>query len=105
MPDSVIYKQVESEEVTVSSTAIGLTAAKYANAMFAVMRVEDANIRFDCVNTPTATSGFLEKDGGTPFEVWGENDLAGFQAIRTANTNAKLTVLYFAIEGRYTFNL
>lgn len=45
------------EDLTVSTTAVGFTAATFAGATKATVYVEGAPVRFRITGTPTATSG------------------------------------------------
>lgn len=50
------------EDLTVSGTAVGGTAATYSNANYATILVESASVRFK-FGTPTATSGDVLNPG------------------------------------------
>jgi hypothetical protein len=96
MLTNVALPATDYEEVTVSSTAVGLTAAKYHLYERAVIRVlsNSINYRRDG-GVPTASSG-LTQAADTTFNIFGQRDMAGFLAIRVTN-DAKLCVTY---EGK-----
>ena len=89
------YRQIDSEQITVATTAIGLTASKLtANLVYAICRVSTAEIRITCKGTPTASAGGVIKGTDEEFEVWGEPDLKGFLAIRTGSVSGKVDVIF-----------
>lgn len=90
------------ESLTVSSTAVGLTASKYTqtsatlptiSAKFALITVEDDAIRFRTDGTdPTTTEGHKLAAGDTLLlDCW--DDIRRFKAIRVT-TDAKIRVSY-----------
>lgn len=93
-----------SETITVTGSAIGLTASKinagsgHAGAVYAMCRNEGAQIRFTvdpAVTVTATTNGALVNDG-----EWlpGLNDpslLGNFRAIITGLTTSKLQCFYF----------
>ena len=87
------------EVVTVGAAAVGLTAGTYTDvdevARGALLRVEDADIWFtlDGATTPATDAGVLLKDGET-LTLDSPSDIKNFSAIRTASTDAKLSVQY-----------
>jgi hypothetical protein len=96
-----IIKSYDAEQITVSSAAIGFTAAKIKHesngsihpreAMFSV---ETDQIRFRLDGTdPTAAIGHLASAGET-IKVTGEADIRAFRAIRVS-TDATIFATYF----------
>jgi intracellular sulfur oxidation DsrE/DsrF family protein len=90
-----------SETITVSSAAVGFTAAKYttatSNALMAVALVENDAIRFwDDTQTPTASVG-RKVAAGVEFQVCGVLSIRQFRMIRVA-TDATVTVSYYKGE-------
>jgi|GEM_PF-1048132 len=83
------------ESVTVTNTAIGLTAATYLDATRAEMTLENAQIRIrdDGVN-PTSSEGHPVEVGDI-ISLTSAAQIAGFKAIRTGSTNGVLKVTYF----------
>lgn len=71
------------ESITVSSTAIGGTAATIANKHHAVITVETAQIRYTVDGTtPTATVGHIADDGNV-IKLESADEVQKFRAIRT----------------------
>lgn len=87
-------KQINFETVTVGATAVSLTTATLAGAVYAQVYVSDARIRYTCSGTPTASSG-APADIGDIIEIFEMSDITGFKAIREGSTSAKIDVLYF----------
>jgi hypothetical protein len=86
-------KPVGYEQVTVGTTAVGLTVPPGATK--AVIRVDAQPVRFrDDGTNPTSSTGFLFKDNDI-FEAYGESILQG-KFIRDGGTNATLNVLYYS---------
>lgn len=89
-----------TESITVSSTAIGFTAAtinpqRRIKPDKAVFTVETAAIRFTVDgSTPTSTVGFLAQIGDI-VTINGEHDIKKFRAIRTDSTDATIQPIYF----------
>jgi hypothetical protein len=87
------------EILVVSDTAVGFTASKFApkagaEATYALVTVEDDDIRYWLDGSaPTSSLGHLVPDGNT-FEIHGPDNIRNFRAIRT-NTDATLQVSYF----------
>lgn len=103
--ENTTYKQIASETITVSSTAVGFTAAKIEGALFAECYLESADIRIWLDGTaPTSSTGRLIFDG-TPFQIWDRSNMVNFKAIRTGSTDAKLTVMFFAVDGIRNWSL
>jgi len=102
--DNVTYKQVESETITVSDTAVGFTSDKLTSAtLFALCYVEGADIMIDCANTPTSSTGIPIKNGQW-FKIW-MADIPNFKAIRKDSTDATLYVLYYELDKQWSVNL
>ena len=100
MPVSV---QRGDETITVSTTAIGLTAAELVEAVHsAIIYVESgANIRFNATQDPTAagTEGSPLVYVGGRIYVSGGRDLASVKFISATGADAVIRVLYFG-DGR-----
>lgn len=94
-----MYLAVAHESITVADTAIGFTAAQLARTGGQVIGVfltaETAQMRY-CVDGTTATStvGHLLETGDI-MELWGQNSLKNFSAIRTGATSGAIKVTYF----------
>ena len=72
------------ESLSVSSTAVTLTAATYEARPYAFITVETAQIRFRLDGTaPTATEGHLAEPGDI-IHLRNHDQLEDFQAIRTS---------------------
>lgn len=86
---------VTGEVVTVSTVAVGLTAATYLHAMSAVIQVQDQPIRWRIDGTaPTSSVGFVAGEGAEIF-LDCYNEIVNFKAIRgTADGDATLQVTY-----------
>lgn len=81
------------EQVTVSTTAVGLTVP--AGTIRAVLVVEDQPLRFRLDGTnPTSTVGMLAK-ADKEIEIFSKEVLEAFKAIRDGGTDAVLSVHYF----------
>lgn len=86
-------KPLGYEQVTVSSTALGLTVP--AGAERAVFGVEAQPLRYTTDGTiPTASLGFLVK-ADVSFEIYGSKALRDFLAIKDDATDAILNVNYY----------
>jgi hypothetical protein len=85
------------EQITVSSTPIGLTAAKYGQLRNALITVETNDIRFtlDGVTVPTSGGAGIKLFVGQSLTLGYQNDLSKFSAVRDSGTNAKLSVTYY----------
>jgi len=82
------------ESVTVSTTAIGFTAATYKDADVAIITVEDANVRFRIDGTaPTTTEGHIAYEQDVVM-LRNQADIANFQAIRDDAVDAILKVSF-----------
>ena len=88
------------EEITVSTTALSLTAATYkptghTRAGYALITCENAAIRFtmDGVTTPTSSVGHLLA-AGSSVELESPNTISHFQAIRDGGSDALIQVSY-----------
>lgn len=96
------YHCYDQNVITVSSTAIGLTAAKIAPAgkpyradMISLLVATDS-IRYttDGAVTPTSTVGSLIPKDGLPIIIYGADAIAAFLMIRVT-TDAAVNVQYF----------
>ena len=88
----------DTEEISITSLAIGLTAAKLVTSpkpKEAFIQCETAQCRYYYINgvDPTSTSGILLNPYDT-VRIKGALNLNNFKAIRTGLTSAKLTVIY-----------
>lgn len=94
----IIYDAFNKEILTVSSSAVGLDAAKYnppngIAAQKALITVEENDIRYWYDgSTPTGSEGHLGAVGAV-IELEGANSLKNFKAIATG-ADAKLMVTY-----------
>lgn len=101
-----LYYPYDYEDVTVSSSVIGLTESKYKVdseigknsidyfARRAVITVEDAAFRYRYDgDDPTASVGHAAANGSVIVLV-GEQAISQFKAIRTGGTDATLRVTY-----------
>lgn len=87
------------EAITVSTTAIGFTAATISptnapGAKSAFCSVEAQPIRYRLSGTPSAGSGH-PKLAATDLTVVGINNMLTFRAIRSGGTDATLSCTYF----------
>jgi hypothetical protein len=85
------------ETLTVTNSATPLTVATYAaspGATWAVITVEDANLRWWASGaTPTTTQGHLAQPGDV-ITLSDPNEIRRFRAIRAGDTDAVLQVSY-----------
>lgn len=86
-------KPLGYQQITVSTSAVGLTLPK--GAIRAVVGVEAQPLRYrDDGTNPSASVGYLVVAGGT-VEVYGSTALSKFKAIRSGGTDAVLNVNYY----------
>ena len=86
----MIIHHIATEQVTVSNTAIGLTAAKintargdgFLRVIYADIQVQDDQVyvTFDGSTTPSATAGEIWNPGDKK-RVWGRGNLANLSFI------------------------
>ena len=82
------------EAITVSTTALSLSAATYVGYRTAVITVEDFAVRFRVDGTnPTATEGHLVNAGGK-IVLGSADEIVQFRVIRQSSGDAKLRVSY-----------
>lgn len=82
------------ETLTISSTAVALTAATYAGARAALITVEDASVRYRFDGgTPTSSVGHVA-DAGDIITLETANELVAFKAIRKDGSDATISVSY-----------
>lgn len=81
------------EQVTVSSTAVGLTPPAGASRAVCVVEAQPLRYREDGTD-PTATVGFLAV-ATTVFELPSKTAIDNFKAIRDGGTDAVLSVNYY----------
>jgi hypothetical protein len=96
------YQAFDYESITVSTTAVGLTASKFnsyaAYEIKAYMTLETAQIRWRLDGTnPTSSEGHL-LEVGTNLTVEGYKNLSQFKAIRTGTTDGVLKVTYMIVK-------
>lgn len=86
---------ITRERLTVAGTAVPLTAATHVGAQFATLTVETAAIRFTLNGTaPVAgTTGHLVS-AGQIIELYGREQIVGFQAIRDTGVSAAIEATY-----------
>ena len=86
------------EALTVSSTAVSLTAASYVNATRAIISVETNDIRFTLDGVTLPTSGGvgikLPKDAVYPDILTSKAAIKNFKAVRASATDATIHVTY-----------
>lgn len=90
------------EQITVSTTAIGFTAAEIststAKAVYAYVAVQTNAVRYlDTGNNPTAGVG-IPAAAGAFIGVCGVTNVANFKAIRSGGADATLDVIYYRAE-------
>lgn len=82
------------EDLTVAATAVGFTAATYAEANYATVYVEGGPVRFRLDSgTPTASVGDT-LEVGDRLTLESRDELTRFKAIRRDSTSATLRVHY-----------
>lgn len=78
------------EDLTVSTTSVGFTAATYGSANYAFVLVEGAPVRFRMdAGTPTSTSGTL-LNVGDRIELQGTEEIARVRFISKDGASATL---------------
>lgn len=95
-----ILTYIGDETLTVDATVggVGFTAGELGTrAVVAVCRLETAQIRVSCGGVPTAAGaeGSPIMEVGEVIEVWGQQDMRSFRAIRTGGTSGSLRIQYF----------
>ena len=90
------YAYFAYEAITVSSTAIGLTATQYQYAHRAYMTLEGNNVRWtmDAVTTPTSAGVGHLWYVGQSLMLEHPDELRNFRAIRSSATDATIKVTY-----------
>lgn len=94
---ATFYTPLAPESVTVSSTAIGITARPGGSGLLAhgaVMVVESNPIRYWTGGTPTGSVGITVQPGGV-IELTSRHEVNTFKAIRTGS-DATLRVQPYA---------
>jgi hypothetical protein len=93
---SFVMAASSDETITVSSTAIGLTAAKItAFTSYAICTLETAQIRFRVSGyNPTSAIGHI-LDIGNVIELTTIEEMVKFRAIRTGVSDGVLTCTYY----------
>ena len=98
MPDVSALTAYDTEAVTVTDTAGGLTKSKYLTAppgVAAVLTVETAPLRYLVDGTtPTASTGHVANPTSAIL-LRNPSELDNFSAIRTGSTSATLRVTYY----------
>ena len=93
MHPNVYVKPAGYQQITVSTTAVGLTVP--AGASRAVVVVEGQPLRYrDDKTDPTASVGMLVA-AGTRFELDSRQSMLAFKAIRQGASDATLCVSYY----------
>jgi hypothetical protein len=84
------------ETITVSNTAVGLTASKITTyTSYAICTLETAQIRFRVSGyNPTSAIGHI-LDTGNVVELTTVGDMIKFRAIRTGTSDGVLTCSYY----------
>lgn len=92
---------VDYEDVTVSSSAVGLTASKLKNAdnmprtaVRITFEGAEMRLRHDG-GTPTASVGHRVNDGDA-LVLFGDNNLKNFKAIRSGTVDGTMRITYYA---------
>lgn len=85
------------ENITVTDTPIGLTAAKYGNFTHGICVVETGSIRFtlDAVTTPTSGGVGIPLQIGENINFYLRDQITGFKAVRETSTSAKIGCSYW----------
>ena len=84
---------VDSEKITVSVTAVGLTAVKLTSDISSVSVHAEGDIRYwTSRKNPTSTDGIPLYDGTE--RVFSLSDASGFKAIRKGASDAAIHVQY-----------
>jgi len=93
MPPKTYVKPCGYEQITVSSTAVGLTVPKGASR--AIVTVEAQPLRYrDDGTDPSSTVGVLCQ-ANLRFELESRYSMLAFKAIRQGGTDAVLSVSYY----------
>lgn len=83
------------EKLSVTASAQSLTVPSNTNR--ALLRLEDAKVRYrDDGTSPTASEGMPLEIGDT-LEINGETNLEKFEAIRTGASSGTLYILYYLV--------
>lgn len=98
-------KQLADERITVAATAVGFTESEYikgnsfSNVLIVECGVETAQIRVNCLTTPTAggSEGSRLKNPGDVFRVTGFDDIKNFRAIREGSSSGYLSCQFFGV--------
>lgn len=93
MPPKTYVKPVGYQQITVSTTAVGLTVPAGASRAVAVVEAQPLRYRDDGTN-PTATVGMLCQ-ANLRFEIESRDQMLAFKAIRQGGTDAVLSVSYY----------
>lgn len=94
--DVMRSKPADYEAITVSDTAIGLTAAKYNHkTVKAYITCEDADLRYRIDGTdPTSSEGHALASGDA-LTLISLVEIQQFKAIRSGGSNAAIRVTYY----------
>lgn len=84
-----VFQPVGYEDLTVSTTAVGFTAATRGQADYAHVTVETAAVRLRVSGTPTSTSG-RALEVGDSVELFGKGDVADALFISRDGVSATL---------------
>lgn len=87
---------VSSEQLTVSSSAVALTVPTPTSqrVTYALVQVQDADIRVRVDQAPTTSSGLIF-EAGSVFEIIGASDINGIEFIRDGSSDAEVFVDYY----------
>lgn len=93
---------VDEEQITVSSTAVGFSAAKISTStykvVYAYVGVSSTAIRFyDTGEAPTTDAGIVVA-ASTYIGVCGVTNVSQFKAIRDTGSDSVLDVIYYRAE-------
>ena len=89
-----------TEVLTISITPVALTSTIYRPAgpaaTMAQVTIEQGDIRYYEVGTPSATDGhYLAATPPQTFFICGLDSIQAFKAIRAGTTNARATITYY----------
>lgn len=93
----MVLVAIGDEQITVSTTAVGLTAAEITTKVHrALVQVEAQQLRYNPNQDPTSggSEGSPLANPGDSFYVNGQPDLNSIKFIREGSTDATINVLY-----------
>jgi len=95
-----IYHVDDTEEITISTSGVGFTAAKITAAqslIYAEVQVQDQPVRTSVLSGEAIASGGpgVVWRADEIFQVWGQEAINSFRAIREGGVDATLYVTYY----------